>query len=582
MRTIAAILVVWWAVLCAIPATAQHPPVRPITVFVARKIITMDRGWPVATAVAVRDGRIVSVGSFADLRPWLAAAPYTVDRTFANKVLMPGFVEAHGHPLIGGTALTRPLLSYLPTPNPYGPAFPGVKTLDAAIKKLREYVKQAKTPDETVLAWGYDTIAMGGKHPDKTALDSISTTQPILVWDASEHFVYANTAALTKYAVIKEDTKIAGIMAGPDGEPNGQFLGPAAAHRILSGALPALLQPDVALPNMKYLMDLSRQNGITTTSELAYGITDLAAEEVLFDRYFNDPASPLRCVVVSDARSMQAAKGEQAIEFVQGLPKRNTDKLIFRGVKFFADDSYLSLGMEITNPGYTDGRDGFFNTPPDQMVDAFLPWWKAGFHIHVHTNGNAGNEATVDALAGLMAAQPRADHRFTFEHFGISTPEQVWRIRNLGGVVSVNPYYVYYRSELTAPYTGTERAFTAARLRTLVDSGVATSMHTDTPVAPPLPLEEMWIAVNRRGLSGQVRGPDERIGLEQAMRMVTIDAAYTLGVEELVGSIAPGKYADFAVLDQDPYDVPSEKLRNIRVWGTVLGGRVLPASEIRR
>ncbi|HEV7732643.1 MAG TPA: amidohydrolase [Candidatus Binatia bacterium] len=582
MRTIAAVMVVWCVSLWAMPVAAQHPPVRPITVFIARKIITMDRGWPTATAVAVRDGRIVSVGSFADLRPWLANAPYTVDRTFANKVLMPGFVEAHGHPLIGGTALTRPLLSYLPIPNPYGPPFPGVKTLDAAIKKLREYVMQTKTPDETVLAWGYDTIAMGGKHPDKTALDTISTTQPILVWDASEHFVYANSAALTKYAVIKEDTKTAGIMAGPDGEPNGQFLGPAAAQRILGGALPALLQPDVALPNIKYLMDLSRQNGITTTSELAYGITDLAAEEVLFDKYFNDPASPLRCVVVSDARSMQAAKGDQAIAFVQGLPKRNTDKLIFRGVKFFADDSYLSLGMEMTNPGYTDGRDGFFNTQPDQMVDAFLPWWKAGFHIHVHTNGNAGNEATVDALAGLMAAQPRADHRFTFEHFGISTPEQVWRIRNLGGVVSVNPYYVYYRSELTAPYTGTERAFTAARLRTLVDSGVATSMHTDTPVAPPLPLEEMWIAINRRGLSGQVRGPDERISLEQAMRMVTIDAAYTLGVEELVGSIAPGKYADFAVLDQDPFDVPSEKVRNIRVWGTVLGGRVLPASEIRR
>ncbi|MCW5892619.1 MAG: amidohydrolase [bacterium] len=542
----------------------------------------MDPGWPTATAVAVRDGRILSVGSLGDLRPWLVGSAHTIDRRFANKVLVPGFVEAHGHPLLGATALTRPLLSYLPVPNPYGPDFPGVKTPDAAMKKLREYVAQANSPDETVLTWGYDVVAMGGKHLDKTALDAISATQPILVWDASEHFVFANSAALQKFGVTKADTTTTGIAAGPDGEPNGQFLGTAAAARILDPALAPLLAPDVALANIKFLMDLSRRNGITTTSELAFGITNLAAEEDLFPRYFNDPATPVRCVVVSDAVSMTAAKGDQAIPYVQSLPDRNTDTLVFRGVKFFADDSFLSLGMEIRNPGYIDGRSGFFNTPPDRMVERFLPWWRAGFHIHVHTNGNAGNQATVDALAGLMAVQPRADHRYTLEHFGISTPEQVRRIRALGGVVSVNPFYLYARAELTAPYIGSDRAYTAARLRTLVDAGVPTSLHTDTPVAPPVPLESVWIAVNRRGLSGAVRGPDERITLEQALRMVTIDAAYTLGVEDRVGSIAAGKLADFAVLDQDPFEVAPEQLRNVRVWGTVLGGRVLPASEIRR
>lgn len=576
----------WWLVAMGVlaataTASAQTPPAKPITVFVARKIITMDPGWPTATAVAVRDGRILSVGSLADLRPWLVGSAHTIDRTFANKVLLPGLVEAHGHPLIGGTALTRPLLSYMPVPNPYGPAFPGVKTLDAAMKKLREYVKAAK-PDETVLTWGYDVIAMGGKHLDKTQLDAVTTAQPLLVWDASEHFVYANSAALQKFGITKADTTTTGIVAGADGEPNGQFLGVQAAARILTPALEPLLQPDVALTNMKFLMDLSRQNGLTTTSELAFGVTNLDAEQKLFDDYFNAPGSPLRCVVVTDGASATAAKGDQAIPFVQSLPDRDTDKLLFRGVKFFADDSFLSLGMEITNPGYIDGRVGLFNTPPDKMVEAWLPWWRAGFHIHVHTNGNAGNEATVDALAGLMAAQARADHRFTFEHFGISTPEQVRRIRALGGVVSVNPFYLYARSELTAPYIGSDRAYTAARLRTLVDAGVPTSLHTDTPVAPPVPLESVWIAVNRRGLSGNVRGPDERIALEQALRMVTIDAAYTLGVEDKVGSIAPGKYADFAVLDQDPFDVAPEQLRNVRVWGTVLGGRVQPASEIRR
>ena len=96
-----------------------------------------------------------------------------------------------------------------------------------------------------------------------------------------------------------------------------------------------------------------------------------------------------------------------------------------------------------------------------------------------------------------------------------------------------------------------------------------------------MPLTEVWIAVNRFGLSGNTRGPDERISVHQALRMVTIDAAFTLGVEDKVGSIAAGKYADFAVLGEDPYEVPNEKIRDIPVWGTVVGGKVFPASEIR-
>ena len=171
--------------LASAPAPAAADDARKLTVFVAKKIITMEPGWPAATAVAVENGRVVSLGSLADLKPWLDRFPHTLDRTFANKILMPGFIEPHGHPVLGGTALTRPLLTFLPTPNPYGPAFPGVKTKAQAFAKLKEYAAQAKAPDETLLAWGYDVVAMGGEHLTKTELDGVSGTRPILVWDAS-------------------------------------------------------------------------------------------------------------------------------------------------------------------------------------------------------------------------------------------------------------------------------------------------------------------------------------------------------------------------------------------------------------
>lgn len=553
-----------------------------ITVYLAKKVITMDQGWPEAQAVAVQNdtGRVVSVGSLEELQPWLSQNQHTIDKSFADKILMPGFVEPHAHPIIGGTALTRPLLTYVPEPNPYGPGFPGVKTPAEALAKLREYAAAWKDPDKTLLAWGYDLTAMGQHHLDKTALDAISETIPIIVWEASEHFVYANSVALKKYGISKADLAIDGIKAGADGEPNGQFLGTPAAQRMLAEPVKKIMATE-ALTNVQYLVDLSRQHGITTTSELAFGIIDLEMELAVLSKFFNAPDSPMRLVAITDAATMTHNKGEKAIDFVKQLPSKNTDKLIFNGVKFFSDDAFLSLGMAMENPGYIDHHCGFFVTPREKMVEHWLPWWKAGFHIHVHTNGNAGNEATVTALSGLMKEFPRADHRFTCDHFGISTPEQVRRLKALGGLASINPYYLYHRSELLAPYIGSDRAYTAARLKTLTDEGVITALHTDTPVAPPCPLESVWIAVNRFGLSGEVRGPAERITLDQALRMVTIDAAYALGIEEKVGSIATGKFADFVVLEQDPYATAKEELRNIKVWGTVVGGKVYPASEIK-
>jgi predicted amidohydrolase YtcJ len=564
----------------AAAAPASSPP-GPITVFIAKKIITMDPGWPEATAVAVRDGKILSVGSLDDLQPWLKSAPHKIDRTFASKILLPGFIEPHGHPILASTTYNLPLLTYLPTDNPYGKDFPGVKTQAAVADALRKYVALAKSPDETVLAWGYDVIAMGGKHLDKTQLDQISTTQPILIWDASEHYVYANSAALKKYKINKEDIAKSGVGAGADGEPNGQFLGVTALRRIMQEPLNDLLQPAVAYKNVRYLMDLSRKNGITTTSDLTFGNINLEMEQFVNNKYFNDPASPMRVVQVADTTAFAALKGDQAVAFVLGLTKGNTDRIILNGAKVFADDAYLSHSMRMANPGYIDSSKGVWVTAPDKMAVAWLPWWTSGLQMHAHSNGDEANTATLKALAELMNAHPRVDHRFTLEHFGISSPDQIYKVKALGAFVGANPYFLYNRADFSVPYIG-ERARINPRLKSMVDAGVLTALHSDSPVGPPKPLEMAWIAINRISRAGKVDGPAERVSVDQAMRMVTINAAVMLGVDDRVGSIVPGKFADFAVLDQDPYAVPKVQIKDIAVWGTVSGGRVFPASEIRQ
>jgi predicted amidohydrolase YtcJ len=290
-------------------------------------------------------------------------------------------------------------------------------------------------------------------------------------------------------------------------------------------------------------------------------------------------------VPVVDGATFAKLYGDQAQQKALDLKASSNDRIMFNGVKFFSDDAFVSLGMQVQNPGYihSDEYHGLFlfTSFPD-FVKAMEPWWNAGFHIHVHSNGNAGNQATIDALAELQAEHPRFDHRFTVEHYGISTPAQARQLKALGGIVSTNPYYLYARSDLNVGQIGTDRASLASRIGTLVGEDIVVSLHADTPVAPPRPLEEVWIAVNRVGaLSGAVRAPYERVSVDQALRMITIDAAYTLGVDDKIGSIEAGKLADFTVLDADPRDVDPMAIRDIPVIATILGGRVILTADTR-
>ena len=560
-------------------ATPAESP-EPIQVFVARKVVTMDPGWPEGTAVAVKSGRIVSVGTLEDFKPWLDRYPHVIDRQFADRVIYPGFIEAHGHPVLGSVAISRPPLTYFPLSNPWGPDFPGVKTLDEAVAAVKKYVAEAATPDTPILTWGYDGVAMGGVFPDRAQLDKVAPTNPLIIWDASEHFAFANSAALTRYGITDAlVAKTIGAGRNPDGTSNGQFLGTEAARILLPQALSEYLTPEAGLRSLQYLGALMQQAGITTTGDLFYGGVNLTLENLLTERYFGAEDSMVRIVHVADGATFAETYGDQALAEAIRLREHGNDRRIFNGVKFYADDAFLSLGMQLEWPGYVNPQTYkglFMYANTDAFVDAMRPWWNAGFQIHVHSNGSGGNQITLDALAALQAERPRFDHRFSFEHFGISTTAQGRQLKALGAVVSTNPYYVYERADLTAAQIGTDRAALASRMASLIDQDVVVALHSDTPVGVPSPLLEVWVAVQRLGLlSGKVQAPAERVtDVYRAMRMVTVDAAYVLGVDDRLGSIETGKYADFVVLSDDPQTVDPMKIRDIEVIATILGGRV--------
>jgi predicted amidohydrolase YtcJ len=571
------------------PSLMDEPEAKTggITVFTAKRIVTMDPGWPEGTAVAVKDGRILSVGTLDDLQPWLRRFPYEIDETFKDKVIYPGFVEAHGHPVMGSIAISRPPLSFFPLRNPYGPDFPGVKTRDDAFAALRKYVAAAKSPDETIMTWGYDVVAMGGAFPSRDDLDAISKTNPIIVWDASEHYVFANSAAIALSGVTDEMVaNTIGAGRNPDGSSNGQFLGTEAAKLIILKPLSALLTPEEGMKAMRYLGALMQQAGVTTTGDLFYGGVNLKLEQAITERYFGQPDSIARIVHVVDGVTFTDLFGDGAIPQAIESRASSNERIIFNGVKFYADDAFVSLGMELQWPNYIDAeryRGLFMFDSTEAFIDAMRPWWNAGFQIHVHSNGSGGNQITLDALAALQAERPRFDHRFSFEHFGISSTAQGRQLKALGALVSTNPYYVSERADLNADQIGTDRASLAARMASLIDQDIVVALHSDTPVGVPSPLLEVWVAVNRIGeLSGKVHAPHERVlDVERAMRMVTVDAAYLLGVDDRIGSIETGKFADFVVLEADPRDVDPMKIKDIGVVATILAGNVTLTSKTR-
>ncbi|WP_343232567.1 amidohydrolase [Microvirga antarctica] len=575
------------AVVAGMPIPAAPPAAPPkITVFLAKKFVTMDPGWPEATAVAVMDGKIVSVGvTFDDLKPWLDKYPYEVNDQFKDKVIYPGFVEAHTHPVMGSLALSRPSLSYFPMRNPYGADIPGVKTQAEALAKLKQFVADAKSPSETVLTWGYDILAMGSDF-DRNKLDEISKTQPLIVWDASEHYAYANSAALKKYGITnKTIAGVTGAGAYPDGSSNGKFLGTDAARLILPTVIAEQMTPDAAARNLTYFGSLMQQAGVTTAGDLFFGGVNMDLEQQLSRTFFASDASKARIVHVIDGFTAKQLYGDGAIAKAQQMQQQATDKTMFKGVKFYADDAFVSMGMEMQWPGYIDPQTYkglFMYSSKEDFISAMRPWWNANFPIHVHSNGSGGNQVTLDALAALQNEKPRFDHRFTFEHFGISSVAQGRQVKALGAVVSTNPYYVYERADLSAAQIGTDRASLASRMRSLIDQDIVVSLHSDTPVGIPSPLLEVWTAVNRIGLSsGKTHAPHERVDVARAMKMVTIDAAYTLGVENKIGTIESGKLADFAVLSEDPQAVDPMKIKDIAVEATILGGIVTLTSETR-
>ena len=555
-------------------------PREPMTIFIARRIHTMDASLPVASAVGVVGRRIVAVGDLASMAPWREGREVTVDERFADKVLVPGLIDNHVHPFLGAMLMPMEIIAPEPWRRPDGSTWPAARTPAEYRRLLEARLQACPDKDDWFISFGYQPSLHGRLF--RRELDALCPDRPVILWQRSYHETYLNTRAIEKMGLVEAQCRRHPQIDWEDGH----FY--ETGNKIVSAKLMSrLLSPQWYHRGLEMTAALMRQGGITTVGDQLFGAFDPAFELDALDRVFEQPRTPIRVVNVFDARgfSNRAAKtalgppdqpidfaaGEADIEALRGTPSRRV--WYAKAVKLFADGAMFSQLMQMRAPGYIDGHHGEWLMSPEVLDAGVRHWWAAGYQIHVHVNGDAGMDAVLAALERAQAAKPRFDHRFHVHHVGFCSAAQVLKLAALGAHASVNPYYIHALSDdYSLLGLGPERAAQITRCGSMLRAGMRVSFHSDFMMAPTEPLLLAWCAATRRTASGAVASPAECLTLEQALRGITIDAAWALGIDHEIGSIVAGKLADFTVLEDDPFELGVDRLKDVRIAGTVFEG----------
>lgn len=549
---------------------------RQLTVFPAKKVITMDPGSPTATAVLIDGERVVEVGDIASMAPWLEAFPHKVDERFADKILMPGLIDPHLHPFLGATLLSDGIVAPEDWELPGGKV-PGCSDREALLTRVKDLAGELP-PQEPLLLWG----AHMAWHGRITAhdLDAVCSDRPVVLRDRSFHVLILNRAAiewlgLRRPAPPEAEAQIdwdAGIFS-----ENGMFY-------ALKTLMDYLARPDRLARGLKLVSELVHRGGVTTCADLASGIfVGPDAEWENMRGALDSPEIPFRTYLVPVPHLWARHYDESLDETykrIEALGSIKTKRLEWlRAIKTFGDGAFVTQNMQLHEPGFIDCHHGEWMIEPDELLNISEPYWRAGYDIYHHVTGDLGVDRCLDTLQALREKHPRFDFRYDLQHLGVSRENQSARMARLGASASANGYYLNQLGDKYAEVgLGAERANNMVRLGSLARHGVPFSLHSDLPMGPVKPLQAVTTAATRQTKSGTVRGIGQAVTVDQALRAVTIDAAWMLRKDHEIGSLVAGKKADFAILGDDPYGVDPSDIKDIPILATVFEGDVYEIS----
>lgn len=547
------------------------------TLYLAKEFITMDPDQPRAEAVAVREGQFVAVGTLSEVKKRVGENAL-IDRRFANKTVTAGFIEPHVHPVLAAITMKTKVLSIedWDTIDGFSPAIRDEKTYQAALKQAIQAHEDKSAP---FVSWGYHHYFHG--KLSRTLLNELAPDFPVVIWHRSAHEFYLNDAALALAKI--DEALIASLPAGVQKQIDfgkGHFY-ESGAFGLLGNFASIIATPERFKQGLEYTEKYYHEAGVTTACEPGGFYSKVAQDAV--NAVYSDDATPFNHCFIADGKSIYTigegnperviAETENTLSWGDGRTWFLPDQ-----VKLFTDGAIYSQLMQMQD-GYIDGHNGEWIVEPEPFDKMFQLYWDAGYQIHTHNNGDGGLEVLLKSLEKAMERNPREDHRATLVHFGFAKPEQVKRWIELGGIISANPYYVTALAGHYVKFGVGERSENMVPLGDVLKNKGSMSFHSDMPMAPAKPLQLAWSAVNRITAEGKVMGKQHRVSVEQALKAITIDAAYALRMEKVIGSIEVGKSANLTVLEDSPFDVAPTALKDIEVWGTMLEGRLQPIGK---
>jgi predicted amidohydrolase YtcJ len=545
---------------------AVLPPAPADLVLTGAAVYTMDpaRSW--AEAVAVRDGRIVFVGKAALVAPFTGPRTRVLDLT--GRMVLPGFHDAHIHPVSGGVELAQCNLNDLPTAE--------------AVAAQVAACAAALGAEEWVVGGGWALPVFAGGLARKEALDAVTGGRPAYLTAADGHSAWVNTKALAMAGVTAAtpDPENGRIERDGQGAPVGTLR--EAAMGLVGRHVPAPT-PALRLQGLRLALAKLAAAGVTAVQEASASRDDL-------ETYRETERRGLLTARVTAALRTDQGRGEEQVDELERLRAQFASPRVRPvAAKIFADGVIEARTAAMIDP-YLD-RPGFRGEPnlSAEKMRALVRRLAAGrFNVHVHAIGDRAIRETLDAMEAAAPEATRHDLRFQIAHVQVVRPEDVPRFRRLGVIANFQPLWAYadaYIKDLTWPALPRELWASLYPVRSLARAGAVVAFGSDWSVSSLQPLEIIQVALTRQSPDEEpieVMQPDERIDLPEALAAATAGAAYAMGLEKETGSVEVGKRADLVVLAENLFDVPPRRLGRTRVVMTLVDGVAVYADAAYR
>jgi len=509
---------------------------------------TVDPHNPRAQAVAISDGRFLAVGSDDEVLHLASSRSRKLD--LVGKTVLPGFIDAHAHPASSGRSHLRNVDCDL-------------RSIKAIQQALRE--RAAKTaPGQWVLGFKYDdTKTSEGRKLLFKDLDEAVPDHPVLVTHRGGHERFVNSMAL----------KLAGIDDNITDPPGGKYDRDSSGHltgRIIERAgaslqklIPSSFTRNDYREGVKFISKAMTQTGITSVGDALGGPLDLQAYQDAHDS--GDLGMRVYCFINAGSIDKMLESGVRT-----GF---GSEWVRVGGMKQVADGAVSGRTARLSQP-YIGSKDdyGTFSASEEELYENGRKAYAAGWQLGTHANGDVAIERVLNVYERLNSEIPRKDPRFRIEHCTLITDSIIKRMQALSVIPTPFSTYVYYHGEKMR-YYGKDRLEHMFALRTFLDAGLRPTQASDYPPGEFPPMMALQSEVTRTDMDGNVWGASQRISVEEAIRVGTINGAHASYEERLKGSIEPGKLADLVVLGRDPFREDPSKLVDIPIERTMTGGK---------